>query len=61
MRFEVLMKPVGMSKRTTRRCPEYLANVEAADANEAAAIARQAAAIEGFNNYAVTKIKEARE
>lgn len=57
--YEVTMKPTGMSKKAgkTRR-PEYVCKVIADDKNHAARIAREHAAIEGFNGYAITKIKE---
>jgi len=60
MKFDVLLKPTGLAKRTRRLCPEYLISVEADDKNAAAMMARNSAAIEGFKNYAVTKIKELR-
>lgn len=58
MKFDVLMKPTGLCKRTKARCPEYLVSVEADDKNAAALLACNSAAAEGFKNYAVTKIKQ---
>lgn len=61
-RFEVVMKPTGMSKRKkgVTRTAEVLYELTAENKEQAAAEARKAASIEGFNGYAVTKIKEIR-
>lgn len=59
MKYEVIMKPISMSKKAgkTRR-PEYRVSVEASGSNEAALVARRTAESEGFAGYAITKIKE---
>lgn len=62
-RFEVLMKPTGMSKKYNgkRRAPEYLVSLWADDSMDAAQKARATAEIEGFSGYAITKIKEVQQ
>jgi len=55
-KFEIQMKPTGMSKSRSR--PEYMITIEADDKELAVSEARRIAAIEGFNGYAITKIKE---
>lgn len=61
-RFEITMKPTGMSRAkhgVTR--PEFSLATDADDKNHAARIAREHAATEGFNGYAITKIKEIKQ
>lgn len=60
MKFKVILKPVGLAKRTKAFCPEYAIELDADDKNAAAMLARTSAASDGFKNYAVTKIKELR-
>lgn len=57
--FEVSMKPTGMSRtKNGRRRPEFSVVVEATDSSAAVFAARDIAEAEGFNGYAITKIKE---
>jgi len=56
--FEILMKPTGIAKRNARVCPEYLTTIEASSKEEAVSAARIAAEREGFQWYAITKVKE---
>lgn len=57
--FEVSMKPTGMSRtKNGRRRPEFSVVVKANDSNAAVSVARNIAEAEGFNGYAITKIKE---
>lgn len=58
-RFEVVMKPTGMSRANRR--PEYEISLEADDKNAAAMAARKTAESEGFKGYAITKIKEVQQ
>ena len=60
MKFDVMMKPTGLAKRTQRMCPEYLVSVEAESRDAAAWLARASAVQDGFQNYAVSKINEVR-
>ena len=62
MKFEILMKPTAMSRNKAgkARLPEYTTIIDASDKNAAVMFARNAAAIEGFAGYAITKIKELR-
>lgn len=58
-KFEVSMKPTGMSRtKNGRRRPEFTVVVEAKDSGAAVTVARDIAEAEGFNGYAITKIKE---
>lgn len=57
-RFEVTMKPIGMSRRVNKAKPEYVVELAAPDRDAAATAARQMAATEGINNYSVTKVRE---
>lgn len=60
MKYEITMRPTGMS-RTKRGMPrpELVLKIDDAhDTADAVKQAREQAAIEGFNGYAITKIKE---
>jgi hypothetical protein len=59
MKFEITMRPTGMS-RTKRGMPrpELAMIFTADDTADAVRQAREQAAAEGFNGYAITKIKE---
>lgn len=59
MKYEIIMKPSGMS-RTKRGMPrpELALFITAGDQTEAVRLAREQASAEGFNGYAITKIKE---
>jgi hypothetical protein len=59
--FEVTLKPVGMSRKINRIVPECVYLLTAADRDAAAQTARSIAEAEGFNNYAVTNIKERKQ
>lgn len=59
--FEVTLKPVGMSSKVKRIAPECVYSVTASDRDSAAQKARSIAEAEGFNNYAVTNIKERKQ
>ena len=55
-RFEITMKPTGMSRAKFR--PEYMLSLVEKDRDSAAVVARAAADAEGFRGYAVTSVKE---
>lgn len=58
-RFEVTMKPAGMTRsKHGRRRPEYACTVDADDRADACAKARESASANGFDGYAITEIKE---
>lgn len=61
IRFEVTMKPTGMSRKAMRMRPEYVTTISASDRQEATDSARKQAAAEGFAGYAITKIKEIKQ
>ena len=58
-RYDITMKPTAMSKAKFR--PEYEISLEVEDKNAAAMAARKTAQTEGFNGYAITKIKEVQQ
>lgn len=59
--FDVTLKPVGMSRKVKRTCPEVIYSLTASDRDAAAQQARSMASAEGFNNYAVTNVREAKQ
>lgn len=61
IRFDVTLKPVGMSRKVNRLSPECIYSVTASDRDEAAKRARSMASSEGFNNYAVTNVREIKQ
>ena len=59
MTFVVTMKPSGMSRKNGKsRIAECEYVIDAGSKEEAITEARKAAQAEGFNGYAITKIKE---
>ena len=57
--FEITMKPTGMSRfKNGKRLHEISYRLSAGDTNEAAQKARHAAEVDGFEMYAITKIKD---
>jgi hypothetical protein len=61
IRFEVTLKPVGMSSIVKHLCSELVYPLTAANRDAAAQIARDLAAAEGFKNFAVTKVQEVKQ
>lgn len=61
IRFEVTLKPTAMSRKVNRMCPECVYLLTARDRDAAAQQARSQAAIEGFANYAITKVREIKQ
>ena len=59
--FDVTLKPVGMSRKVKRLPPECIYSVTASDRDAAAQQARSMASAEGFNNYAVTNVREVKQ
>jgi hypothetical protein len=59
--WEITLKPVGMSRKVKRIAPECVYLLTAADRDTATNEARRRASIEGFNNYAVTRVREVKE
>jgi hypothetical protein len=59
MNFVITMKPSGMSRKSGKsRIAECEYVIDANSKEEAVSEARKSAAAEGFNGYAITKIKE---
>ena len=61
IRFDVTLKPVGMSSRVKRLCSELVYPLAASNRDAAAQAAREMAAAEGFKNFAVTKVQEVKQ
>lgn len=59
--FDVTLKPVGMSRKVKRTCPEVIYSLTASDRDTAAQQARSMASADGFKNYAVTNVREVKQ
>ena len=58
IRFEITMKPTGMSRKAMRMCPEFVIELTATSREQATHQARRDAEVSGFKNYAITKVRE---
>ena len=61
IRYEVTLKPTGMSRKVMRMCPEFVVDLTATSREQATQQARRDAEASGFTNYAITKVREIKQ